>query len=67
MGLNFKKELTLADEQVYPPCQHQNNLTRYFCSKSTTMDCSLAGESALLQSIFFAKMEMSEIMRIFIA
>jgi hypothetical protein len=22
MGLNFKKELTLADEQIYPPMQH---------------------------------------------
>lgn len=28
MGLNFKKELTLADEQVYPPCKSHGNLTR---------------------------------------
>lgn len=28
MGLNFKKELTLADEQVYPPTQHNPTLTR---------------------------------------
>ena len=28
MGLNFKKELTLADEQVYPPPGQNSNLTR---------------------------------------
>ena len=28
MGLNFKKELTLADEQVYPPPKHNQNMTR---------------------------------------
>lgn len=27
MGLSFKKELTLADEQVYPPNQHSKNST----------------------------------------
>jgi hypothetical protein len=29
MGLNFKKELTLADDQVYPPPGQHSNLTRY--------------------------------------
>eukprot|EP00095_Tigriopus_kingsejongensis_P012672 maker-scaffold22_size673200-snap-gene-2.19 protein:Tk12672 transcript:maker-scaffold22_size673200-snap-gene-2.19-mRNA-1 annotation:"arrestin1 precursor" len=28
MGLNFKKELTLADEQIYPPSQHNPNVSR---------------------------------------
>ena len=26
MGLSFKKELTLADEQVYPPSKHMKSL-----------------------------------------
>lgn len=28
MGLSFQKELTLADEQVYPPSSHNPNITR---------------------------------------
>ena len=28
MGLNFKKELTLADEQIYPPANSKPGLTR---------------------------------------